>query len=283
MMWKVVPFALLSMLVQLGGSADEQPRSGVSDDVGTETQEARQEPAQPIRSPEECFPTAKGTRWEYTITLEGSAAPLWYEYVFWPGQDYNTASRSLLHSSPGSGDPGFRLVIEVKDDMVAEQGPLEYPQGIELEIVEDDLGIFRDYTHVYWAISSSRGYQVTQVVTKTPSEVGAPAGSTWGSRNLPEGYSLRLLVFEGDPGAMKSLNDEDDRLSFVGPDLDDQLHYQRWVLPSARAGAGDAFEGDKGFTEDMWFKRGVGLKRLEQRVDDEVRMTWELTGFTPGA
>ena len=259
MILNAVSCALLSILLQLGSSPGRQECAWFADDAGVRAEEVEQEPAEEIGSFEDYFPTAKGTRWEYAITLEGSASPLGHEYVFWPGQD-NMWSRSVLHhASLGPRDQVFRLVLEVKDDNAPRQGPLQYPQGIELEVVEDDLEIFGDYTHVYWAITSSGWYRVTQVVTR-------PAERGWERRDMADGYSWRLLMFEDSPGALVSLNDEDDKLKFIGPTSDSQLHYQRMVAAFERSKEygqdHEPFEGLKAFTEDVWFKKGVGLERL---------------------
>ena len=305
MMWKVVPFVILAALVLLGCNPDEQPDSEVADDVAIETQAAEPEPVEPVRGPEECFPTARGTRWEYTITLEGSDAPLQYECFDFPDAGYGSTIRGRLGLyAEDRWDDGFRLIIEVKDETATEQFPLQYPQAIELEVVEDDLGIFNehlvypdddgvvrghgtyaDYTHIYWAITSSGGYggyQVTQVVTDRPDPLALPFASEAERESMADGYSKRLIMVEESPGTTMSLNGDDDQLAFVDRTADNQLHYQRVVAAREDAEDDDPFEGNKGFTEDTWFKKGVGLQRLEQRVEGELRMIWELTKFTPG-
>lgn len=42
--------------------------------------------------------------------------------------------------------------------------------------------------------------------------------------------------------------------------------------------AKDSDSGEE-ITEDMWFARHKGLVRLEQKVDGQKSMTWELADF----
>ena len=74
MMWKVVPFVILAALVLLGCNPDEQPDSEVADDVAIETQAAEPEPVEPVRGPEECFPTVRTRRCSMNVSTSPTRA-----------------------------------------------------------------------------------------------------------------------------------------------------------------------------------------------------------------
>ena len=78
-------------------------------------------------------------------------------------------------------------------------------------------------------------------------------------------------------------DESNDVLFFEGED-GDSLHFVRKVEPKKEKNAKPSAEDilGAGFTEDVWFKKGVGLNRLVQKVGGKTTMTWELTSFSPG-
>ena len=261
---KVVVFALCLVLVlSLAGCTPKQAAgTGGSPEVG----------------PEEYFPTATGTRWEYDITL-GEAEPLSFRTVSWPlGEDRAAiyATRGLFRGTFSGESKEFKLVLRVKGP-AEKQGPLQYPLSVELEIEKDELGVFEDATQIFWAITSSGRYMVTEVVTYPSDSPGAPSGS-WGMWGQEEGAALRVFFFGERPGiAIGVGKDSPDKLLFDGPE-GSQLHFVREV----EADEDGEHYLSSGFTEDMWFEEGRGLVRLEQKVGGKASMTWELVEFTSG-
>lgn len=90
---------------------------------------------------------------------------------------------------------------------------------------------------------------------------------------------MRLLLFGAEPGTGIGLADSPDVLYFEGITECEAipcLHFQRVVtLSDDEEGENESSIG-KDFTEDTWFAKGVGLIRLEQRVEGIISMTWTL-------
>ena len=170
-----------------------------------------------LGEPSDYFPAASETEWVYEIEI-GEVEPLNYREVVWPlgdGQAVAQAVRSrfvpLLEDKQLKT---FALIIKVRGP-AAEQGPLKYPDGVELEIVKDELGIFRDAKQVFWAITSSDRFMLDEVITYSPDTPGAPTGA-FGSLGVEDGYSQRVIFFGEEPGAQIGLGKEPkDTLLFV--------------------------------------------------------------------
>jgi hypothetical protein len=65
------------------------------------------------------------------------------------------------------------------------------------------------------------------------------------------------------------------------------LHFVREVKPAqddVTLGKPNIIKGNlgEGFSEDMWFGLDKGLVRLQQRIRNNVSMTWELVSFSGG-
>ncbi len=144
--------------------------------------------------PGDYFPTAQGTKWVYQIEV-GPAEPLQYEEVAWPqgktGVAY--ATRSLFRQIAGDEKrTKFLLELRVKQP-ATNQGPkLRYPKGVLLEILRDELGVYREAKEAYWAIGTSGRFMAHLVLVHDPEEPGAPSGQ-WGHWGSENGYSMRLL------------------------------------------------------------------------------------------
>lgn len=248
----------------------------------------------PAGEPADFFPTATGTYWRYEIEVSGQVTPLRYAEVSWPlgSRAVTYATRGVLYPTDRL-DEGlqqgeqrtFALEMRVKGP-ATEQGPLRYPQGVELAIDRDDLGVFSGSRQVFWAVGSSGRYMVNLVATYPPDSPGAPTGpfGTWGQE---DGSAIRLIFFGDKPGIQISLVDSPDQLLFEGLEAADGeeiecLTFLRTVEASEDMAGPQTTPLDKGFTEQMWFARGKGLVRLVQRVDGVQTMTWTLTKFTPG-
>jgi len=238
--------------------------------------------------PGDYFPTSTGMKWVYQIEI-GEVEPLNYKEISWPlGKreiTYSTRGRfrPLLEETPPKT---FLLEMRVKGP-AAKQGPLEY-EGVELEIEKDELGIFDEYAkQVFWSTTRGGRFMAQEVVTYSPYMPGAPTGS-WGGWGQGDGYSMRLIFFGDEPGTRIGMGKEpQDALLFVGIDTQvpqDEgtplLHFLRTVESSERKKGEEQSHLGKGFTEDMWFARGKGMVRLEQKVEGETSMTWSLIQFS---
>lgn len=225
--------------------------------------------------PWDYFPTAIGTKWVYDITLGKDGGKnldsLVFEDVNWPqinGSVRIQRGRGRLSGSNSDASKTFTLAMSIASK-AERQGPLQYPDSVKLKIEKDDLGIFNDAQEVFWAINKkTEGYRVTQVATHRPYTYD-PRSSYRDS----DGYSLRMLFFGEKPGTNISLGeDSPDSLTYLGAEGSD-LRFKRTV----KAGDSKTFgELSAGFTEDVWLRKGVGLRRLEQTVNGKTTMTWNL-------
>lgn len=240
--------------------------------------------------PSDYFPTDTGTRWIYEIE-KGEVDPLHYRVTRWPlrnGKVATTSTRGLFFRPP-LGDRAlktFLLEMSVKGP-ASKQGPLMWPAGIELDIEKDELGFFEDAEQVFWAITFSGRFEVWTVVTYLP-DTSTIVGGSWGSWGQEEGYSLRVVFFGEAPGTRIGIGEKSkDNLLFTGVDTEvpeyegtPLIHFVRTVEPAEKEEGEDRSYHEKGFSEDMWFAKGKGLVRLEQKVDGEVSMTWTLMEFS---
>jgi hypothetical protein len=250
----------------------------------------------PRGHPGDFFPTLTDTRWVYTIKL-GTVDPLMYDETNWPlgaageKKSVTYAVRGLLRGALRNENPPLRLEFSVAGP-VDQQGPLEYPNGVELKIARDDLGVFRRCERAFWAIGESGRYSAFLVLTFDRSSSDAPGGGGgvgWGEWGQEDGHSKRFHYFVSKPGISLSEGDSGDALLFTGIerkldgfDGDEFLHFIRKVKPSEKKAGEEPGYLDQGFREDTWFARGKGLVKLVQTVGGKTSMTWELTSFTRG-
>lgn len=247
----------------------------------------------PKGHPSDFFPTEPGTRWSYVITA-GKVDPLGFGMTAWPmgiegkGTVAMVATRRLLRSP--AARTSYRLEVGVKGP-AARQGPLQYPEGVELSIGRDDLGIFHECKQAFWAIGESGRYAVSLVLMFDPDSIGAlgGGGGGFGSWGREDGYSVRPFLFFDKPGIAISLDDAPESLLFAGIDRKlpgyeclETLHFIRKVKPAEKEPGKEWNYLDEGFREDMWFARGQGLVRLVQKVKGETSMTMNLGSFHPG-
>lgn len=233
----------------------------------------------------EYFPLEIGVRWAYEIQI-GEAEPLNYKETRWPMEPgkvsvFSTRGRYTAYLKDPS-KKSYRLTIAVKGP-AEKQGGLQYPIGAELEIEEDELGIFGDAEKVFFAVTTSGRYMAQLVATYPPDSLGAPFGMT----SFEDGFSMQILFFTGNLGTEIGIGKEPkDKLALIGLDTsvpkykgEALLHFRREVAPDENI-LQQAEYLNNGFTEDLWFAKGKGLVRLEQKVNGKVSMVWVLTQFT---
>lgn len=241
-----------------------------------------------IGEPLDYFPASVGTKWVYQVTVSEDSKPLQHRVTRWP-----LGERSVAYASRGylcyraledSGSSPYTLAIRVKA-RAPKQGSLEYPNGVELEVERDDLGIFSDAKQIFWAIGSPNDLRIHQVVTYSPDTPGAPSGA-WGSWGQEDGYSMQLIFFGERPGTQigELVGDDEeplDSLTLVTA-KDGVLCFIRSVVPDSDK---ESSKGciNNGFTEAMFFERGKGLTSLVQQVNKKTSMTWKLVEFTDGS
>jgi hypothetical protein len=189
---------------------------------------------------------------------------------------YATRGRWLKEKDKNSYE--LTLRIEAKAE---KQGDLEYPEGYEIKVVKDELGIYEDAKQVFWAITTDKRFGVTLVETHDGSR--SPASSGWGSWGA-DGQSMRMYFFGEKPGVGIGIGeDSGDILAFDG--IENECMIFTRIVDEQKTKSGEASDTDflgKAFTETTTFKKGVGLNHLEQKVNGQTTMEWELVNYTPG-
>jgi hypothetical protein len=226
-----------------------------------------------------------GQKWVYSITI-GETEPIKYTEVMRPMGSATIVSAQRSRFLPllkGSPPRSFRLEFCVKASATT-QGPLRYPEGVEIGIVKDELGVFEGVERVFFAVTPSPRYEVL-LVTSFPPDSSSYSGS-WGSWDAKPGHAMRLLFFGEKPYTRIGLGrDPKDDLLFVGPEdaspmrglSGPVLHFKRTVQPAERDR--DTPEGDvlnQGFSEETYWGLGKGLIFLRQVIGGKTSMTWDL-------
>lgn len=240
------------------------------------------------------FPMDVGTKWVYKIEV-GDIEPLHYREELW-----QMGEKTFFYRVSGAfvdlrktNQRTFMLEIRVKRR-------ISEGNGVDLEIKQDELGIFKFHKQVLWIapefelyklgseIRKSGDFMVHQMINYSPWGPAAPTGP-YGVPAFEKGNSSRTIFFAGKPGSRVSIVDNPtEMLLFTGVETLFQqrkegqlIHFVREVKSSEENN--DEKRTDfKDFIEDMWFAKGKGLVRLEQKVDGKRSMVWTLVQFSKG-
>ena len=240
-----------------------------------------QAPAAYVEDVEDYFPIDVGREWAYKVTF-GEVDPMLYREIDWPMPDktITTSSRITIISIFNKENNFLKLKVERQ---AATQGPLSWPIGVKLAVLQDDSGLFEDQKEMFWAIKESEGFATAQVSTYSPDEFMPDTPNS----DIPrgEGTAARILFFRPNNfGHSKYFGDSVEETGFLGTDKDVPgyigvpcMHFQRQVNVSKVAGKHGRTPSaqERDFIEDMWFAKGIGLVRLEQRVKDKYSGSWE--------
>jgi len=234
-----------------------------------------------------------GMTWTYKIVAgSGKQEPVSYERVRWPmsSQTVVMATRSRFRRALHGNTHEFTLKMRVKASALR-QGGLQFPMGAELEILQDEFGVFENSEKVFLASTNVGEFMGQLVMTHSPDGMGSPYSSGYGY-STESGYSNRLLLAGIEPGVRINEKGSVDTLAFLGvgmlPRNDHPLlHFERIVGPSERKGIMDfpstTFDDeilDQSFTEETWYQEGRGLVQLVQKRGDDITMMWILTDFS---
>jgi hypothetical protein len=265
---------LLGLLLTLGCTGRDQASGGTQ--------------GRPDGDPQEYFPIAMGTTWTYDITI-GPGEPLSYQTRKWP-----MGEKAMVQSVRGRYWGAMKHLEEGKTSSLklklrvagrTTECPMATANAVKVDVVQDDLGIFEDAEALYFTrIGDESDCEWVMVTSYGMHGIGAPTGS-WGMPlSTDNGFSNRLIFFGDGFGIRISLGgaSSEDHLLCVGLDQVrrgarnvELVRFTRTVDPRSD----DDSEADvlnKGFTEDTWYQRGRGLVRLEQTIDGQRTMTWEL-------
>jgi hypothetical protein len=228
------------------------------------------------------FPCEVGMTWHYKVTT-GLTDPLRYWVIEWPvpGGWWLPLREQI---SPGySPDGSYALTLQVMRKTTVQVGAIYCP-GVELAVLEDELGIFQGVKQLYWAfVPDTAGWTMTSLVVQV-----ATIPSSWAQDpNIPiqDGSAFRPLVFDDTLGMGNNYTTALNTLA----ELDYQYYMRtngntREFLRDVKDAA--LLEGevwgywDAAFTETTVYELGKGLVYLQQKVNGQVSMTWELMDFS---
>lgn len=170
----------------------------------------------------------------------------------------------------------FALKITVKGK-AKKQGDLQYPIGVELKVLEDELGIFENSKQLFWAAGTSGRFMVTSVITYDASR--SPSQGRWGRWSTKDGSAMNLAFFGSSPGTEISMSKGRDALLLK--DIIKIPGEEKPVLEFVRKVKKGDKDGmlDKAFEERMLFASKKGLILLEQTIGGKPSMTWTLKKF----
>jgi hypothetical protein len=227
-----------------------------------------------VENPWDYFPTQNGTEWNYKIILSGK--PLRYtEATLYP--EHSLYCTRDFYNDKGVSTHYLKFkIIGINSNIESSN----YDEIKDIEVTEDTLGAFGNNAGV--AMAKNDGFISLLCIHKI--DVMIP------------GYSIieRLFFFTGNPGDSFRKEYEPsaspDQLLYLGLDTNVQdggqkcMHFVRLVEPESRNGLQGHCQlgAEKEFTEDLWFAKGKGLIRLEQKIDGQTSMTWTLEKFIPG-
>lgn len=230
----------------------------------------------------EYFPMKVGSRWKYQIFV-GSTKPIWHKYVGYligdTGEFITMTHRGkFIHSLTAPPDTQFSLVLRI-ERIVLRQGPVKTP-GVEIAVDTDDLGVYEKNDQLFWSAKRSESplQVVLEVTTYRSDRLPVPQG--WGINEGSQGFSQRAAFFLGEKGSTVSFGrNPGEGLVYIGVESS-RLHFTRFY-EEIQDEAMDA-ELSYAFSEDLWFEKGKGLVRLEQKINGKISMTWNLLEFIQG-
>jgi hypothetical protein len=220
----------------------------------------------------EYFPMDIGTEWHYNIFIENDN-PVGQEKVIWPkGNGYSTSyiSKSSYYRKAGES---CKLIMKVDERLP------ESSDGAIVKIIEDEIGLYNRAEEIRWTPIGKENDEIAINQKLIYNGVYGPYPSSI------NGYSDRPIFFIDNPNnEIVTLNNLDEILIFIEVSNDVSgyigqpcIHLMRQVSSRLSEHYSKEF-----FTEDMWFAKGKGLVRLEQKIEGQKSMTWTLEKFIPG-
>jgi len=224
-----------------------------------------------------------GVELVYKIKLTG-VDPMIHYYYLWPnGENVDIYEKNGRLLPPAKSDDCF-LIIKIKSVEKSPKNLLQYEQTmrdffkkftdfIQLEIVRDDLDVFEhrgeESKEVFWARTYDENDPYSLIINQIvfyPPEARIPS---------EDRFSVRT-IFTDSKAPAEEIEKTADILTLVGveklPGYGELpcIHFLRIVKERDKSKIG------KAFTEDTWYAPGVGLVRLEQKVEGKTSMIWEL-------
>lgn len=222
------------------------------------------------------LPLEVGQRWVYDITIRGAEPVYAYEKII-PQDDleddlaYVERNRGYFRLPPVPETRKYRLIFSIAGE--GESAPIAGQRVLVLRIEEDSLGIFEGRKQVLWVEKGDKDGTIFQVETFSSAE---------GNQNGQDPFTARPVFFAARPwtviwwGADEE-EEAGESLIFKGLYSGKMLFIREVKAFSSSAPSPYGRQKlDEAFSEKMWFARGKGLFRLEQKRGKDVSMVWEL-------
>jgi len=261
-------FVLLAGLI-LQGCAKTGSQEPQTSEMTPSTTKPSTTPQSPTSAADlDYFPMDVGREWTYKIEI-GKVKPMIYENVAIIKGNDDYYYFPLVGSLNASSDADCYLKIMVKSPYQE----AERLMSVELEVLEDDLGIFRFNTKLFWGME---GFSSQTAILQAVEYANGNLMSVYPYpelANAEEVVSERVIFLWGEGRIV-----QEDKDSFGFRNIDKNVpgyqgipcwHFLREVHPDKSTQA-------KSFTEDYWYAPEKGLVRLEQKVEGIISMVWIL-------
>lgn len=254
---------IISCLLIAGCTQTQKPGQTTTSPTAYQTQSPAVWQPSSSSDADRYFPMKVGSEWLYKVDVEKNGAVIYKETPYF-------VRREMVYPQ----DKGNNLRIKI-EKTVDKQCDSQYPDSLQLKVIEDDFGIFKYDKEIFWIqlfLSSYDTYMVNQVTTVTGSYYGDVCAE-------------KVLFIADEVNTGMSRSGSKDKLVYLGEDrinykyhLIDCMHFRRTV------GKTESASGDWGkeFTEDSWYAPDKGLIRMEQKIAGRTSMVWELESFKPG-
>ncbi|MDO8436270.1 MAG: hypothetical protein Q7S82_02715 [bacterium] len=219
------------------------------------------------------FPIDIGREWTYDIKTWKVKPIIFDNVTILRG---SSSYRKFFYAgsiNPHAGVENYRLKMKIKGPFQEEQRLM----SVELEVLEDSLGLFRYFTQVFWGLEnfSLSGSQTGMLQAVRYSTDKFMADYPDLQLRSTDRINSEKVIFVWGGGGM--IREDRDSIFFVGID-NNVPGYQGVPLSHfIRKVYSDKSAKVMVFSEDSWYAFKKGLVLLEQRIGGEISMVWQLS------
>lgn len=222
-------------------------------------------------NPLDCFPLENGNEWHYQITLFGNALEYTDTLIYPENELYSIRE---IYKNQGTNKHYLEFKITGTNDKSPDYGEVK-----NVEVTKDTLGVFKSNAGVAFSKNDNSISLLRQTRFDDPKQHMQSSRPLFFVGNIGDSINRKFGDYQS-PSQLLYLGVD---VSTTGYEGQNCMHFVRLVEPDPpdRHGGHCQVGAEKEFTEDMWFLKGKGLVRLEQKVDGEISMLWILENFSP--